>query len=136
MTMKVYVIWGRYEESLSNFQSLLKHSDEINDRRMQADALNNMALIHYSRGEYDRALELYNQSLEIARKIGDQWGIAGTLNNIAWETPSIKGRQRCVGVGDNIMPKPREYSETGRKKLAHGKGTRCGSYTGVIQHMI
>jgi ribosomal protein S14 len=35
------------------------------------------------------------------------------------------------------MPKPREYSETGRKKLAHGKGTRwckrCGSYTGVIQ---
>jgi tetratricopeptide (TPR) repeat protein len=72
MTMKVYVIWGRYEESLSNFQSLLKHSDEINDRRMQADALNNMALIHYSRGEYDRALELYNQSLEIARKIGDQ----------------------------------------------------------------
>jgi hypothetical protein len=22
------------------------------------------------------------------------------------------------------MPKPREYSETGRKKLAHGKGTR------------
>jgi small subunit ribosomal protein S14 len=35
------------------------------------------------------------------------------------------------------MPKPREYSETGRKKLAHGKETRwckrCGSYEGVIQ---
>lgn len=36
-----------------------------------------------------------------------------------------------------ITPKPRDYSETGRKKLANGKGTRwckrCGSYTGLIQ---
>ncbi len=35
------------------------------------------------------------------------------------------------------MPKPREYEETGRKKLAHGKGgrwcKRCGSYNGLIR---
>ncbi len=35
------------------------------------------------------------------------------------------------------MPKPREYAQTGRKQLSHGKGTRwckrCGSYTGLIQ---
>jgi len=35
------------------------------------------------------------------------------------------------------MPKPREYTETGRKQLRHGKGNRwckrCGSYVGLIQ---
>ncbi|MEO9319365.1 MAG: 30S ribosomal protein S14 [Nitrososphaera sp.] len=35
------------------------------------------------------------------------------------------------------MPKPRGYEETGRKKLAHGKGTRwcrrCGAFNGMIQ---
>ncbi|MGB6533543.1 MAG: 30S ribosomal protein S14 [Candidatus Nitrosopolaris sp.] len=37
----------------------------------------------------------------------------------------------------SVYQRPREYSETGRKKLVHGKGTRwckgCGSYEGVIQ---
>ncbi|HEU4823139.1 MAG TPA: 30S ribosomal protein S14 [Nitrososphaeraceae archaeon] len=35
------------------------------------------------------------------------------------------------------MPKPREYSITGRKQVSHGKGTRwcrrCGQYTALIQ---
>jgi small subunit ribosomal protein S14 len=35
------------------------------------------------------------------------------------------------------MPKPRNYEETGRKKLAHGKGTRwcrrCGAYNGLVR---
>ncbi|HEY7109182.1 MAG TPA: 30S ribosomal protein S14 [Nitrososphaeraceae archaeon] len=35
------------------------------------------------------------------------------------------------------MPKPRDYSVTGRKQLAHGKGSRwcrrCGCYSGLIQ---
>ena len=35
------------------------------------------------------------------------------------------------------MPKPRDYAETGRKKVPHGKGNRwckrCGSYNGLIQ---
>jgi small subunit ribosomal protein S14 len=35
------------------------------------------------------------------------------------------------------MPKPRDYTITGRKQLAHGKGTRwckrCGAFDGMIQ---
>jgi tetratricopeptide (TPR) repeat protein len=83
MTTNVYLVWGRYEESLSNLQSLLKYSDKVNDREMRASALNGIALIHDRKGEDEQAIGLYNQSLEIAREIGDHAGIANALNNIA-----------------------------------------------------
>jgi len=40
-------------------------------------------MICYNKGEYEPALELYNQSLEIARKLGDQLTVVLILNNIA-----------------------------------------------------
>jgi len=65
MTANVYFVWGRYEEALSNLQSLLKHSDKVNDREMRANALNGIALILITKGEDEQALKLYNQNLGI-----------------------------------------------------------------------
>lgn len=42
-----------------------------------------MAMIYDNRGDYDEALDLYNQSLDIAKKIGDQEGFIRTLGNIS-----------------------------------------------------
>ncbi len=81
--VNVYYIWGRYDEALSNYQTVLAYSKEIKDKAMESDVLNNIALIHDNKGEYDQALELYNQSLKIKKEIRDQHGIAMTLNNIA-----------------------------------------------------
>jgi tetratricopeptide (TPR) repeat protein len=83
MTTNVYSVWGRYEEALSNYKSLLEYYKSVNDSNMLAAVLRRMGWIHYRKGEYDQAMELYKQSLDIARKIGDQQGIAQTLNNIA-----------------------------------------------------
>jgi tetratricopeptide (TPR) repeat protein len=82
MTINVYSVWGRYEEALSNYQSLLKHYDKVGDSGMRARVLNNIAWIHDNKGEYDQALKLYNESLETTRKLGDQKGIARTLNSM------------------------------------------------------
>jgi tetratricopeptide (TPR) repeat protein len=83
MTRDVYDIWARYEESLSNYQSLLEYYASANDSQKRSAVLNNIALIHDKKGEYDQALELYNDSLEIKRGIGYQQGIGTALNNIA-----------------------------------------------------
>ena len=40
-------------------------------------------MLHDNKGEYEQALKLYNESLEISRGIGDQQRIAYTLNNMA-----------------------------------------------------
>jgi len=39
-------------------------------------------MIHQDRGEYDAALEKYNESLEIKKKLGNQSGIASTLGQL------------------------------------------------------
>ena len=80
LTAKVYFIWARYEEAVSNYQTLLKYYDSVNDSRMRAHVLNGIAMIHDRKGEDDQALKLYNQSLEIKREIGDQQGITRALN--------------------------------------------------------
>lgn len=79
MTQKVYFVWGRYEEALSNYQSLLEHYDKVKDlAAIRARLLNNIADIYRNRGEYEKALKLYNQSLNIATQIGDQYIIGRT----------------------------------------------------------
>jgi tetratricopeptide (TPR) repeat protein len=83
MTSKVYYTWGRYDEVLSNSESLLRYYHEVNDSWMQGAVLNNIARIHTIRGEYDKAVQLYNQCMEIARRLGDQQAIASTLHDIA-----------------------------------------------------
>jgi len=83
MTTNVYDVWARYEESLSNYQSLLKYYISANDSRMRAALLNNIAMMDGKKGEYEQALKLYNQSLEISRQFGHSQIIANTLNNIA-----------------------------------------------------
>jgi|tagenome__1003787_1003787.scaffolds.fasta_scaffold20985577_1 tetratricopeptide (TPR) repeat protein len=83
MAHNVYSTWGRYDEALSLYKSVLEYSKQSNNQEMNAAILNNISFICYNKGEYDQALDLYNQSLDISKKIGDQEGIATTLNNIA-----------------------------------------------------
>ena len=49
---------------------------------MESIVLNNICSIPGDKKKYDQALELYNQSLKIAKTIGDQQRIARLLNNI------------------------------------------------------
>ncbi len=66
MTATVYSVWGRHKEALSNYQSLLEYYDKVNDTGKLARVLNDKCMILYRKGEHDKAMELYNQSLEIA----------------------------------------------------------------------
>jgi tetratricopeptide (TPR) repeat protein len=41
-----------------------------------------MGLVHETRGQYDEALKLYNESMEIAKQSGDQDGVSFALGGI------------------------------------------------------
>src|SRR6185369_4070998 len=45
-----------------------------------SNALNNGGLAHYRQGDYAQALECLQKSLTLREALGDQPGIAGTLN--------------------------------------------------------
>jgi tetratricopeptide (TPR) repeat protein len=82
ITNAVYYVWGRYEESLSNYAKLLDYYGNINNHVIKAAVLNNIGMIHYKKSEYDQALDKYNQSLEISKRLGDLYTTGLTLNNI------------------------------------------------------
>jgi len=62
------------------FEYLLK---EVKSDRDKVDMLLKIGMFYYIKGESDTALDLYSQSLEIAKSLGDQLRLAYTLHNIA-----------------------------------------------------
>lgn len=53
-----------------------------NQEKYMAEALNNQGIAFYLKGDYDKAIDCYNKSLKIRKKIGDKNGVAKSLNNI------------------------------------------------------
>ncbi|MGB3516153.1 MAG: CHAT domain-containing tetratricopeptide repeat protein, partial [Elainellaceae cyanobacterium] len=51
------------------------------DRQGEGNALGNLGNAYFSLGQYQTAIDFYEQNLAIAREIGDRVGEAGTLNN-------------------------------------------------------
>src|SRR5215204_1047247 len=81
LSHNVLIIWGRLDEALKNYETILAaNKDENNLLRI---VYYDLSQIYYIKGNYGRALDLLNKNLSIARSIGDLEGIAGALLNIA-----------------------------------------------------
>ncbi|CAG0993112.1 hypothetical protein METP3_02775 [Methanosarcinales archaeon] len=70
--------YKQYSELLEEY----KNKNIVDDHKF-ADWYLKLGLIHYFRGEYEEALEKYKHSMEIGKKISNQFVIASALNNIA-----------------------------------------------------
>ena len=57
--------------------------ERLGEKYNQALMYNQLGLAYEDRGDYDRALEWYEKSVEIKKDIGDRAGLAATYNNIA-----------------------------------------------------
>ena len=55
----------------------------LNDQYWEAFSLNKLGLIHNKLGDHKKALDFYNQALNLRKAIGDQRGEASTIENIA-----------------------------------------------------
>ena len=62
---------------------------EIGDRKGVANSLGNLANAYASQGDYDKAIDFQQQSLEIRREIGDRYGIASSLFNLGYAYAKI-----------------------------------------------
>jgi tetratricopeptide (TPR) repeat protein len=49
---------------------------------VKADALHNLGIIHYAQGRYEEAEKMYQESLKLAKELGDKSGIAITLHQL------------------------------------------------------
>jgi tetratricopeptide (TPR) repeat protein len=79
----VYQIWGRYDEALANYQSVLKYYYQTDNLAERSAVLRSIAEIYDSKGDDYEAMKMLNESLEINRKIDNQIAIGSLLNGIA-----------------------------------------------------
>lgn len=78
----VYRVWGRLSDAYRTHGELLEYFREEKDRGNESVALHQQAMIEQDRGNYDKATELYNQSLQIKQELGDKAGIATSTGAI------------------------------------------------------
>jgi tetratricopeptide (TPR) repeat protein len=68
------------------------------DRYLEVQSLNNMAAIYRATGQPQRALDLYEQMLNLTQEGGDRAGEATTLNNLALVYQDIGQPQRALDL--------------------------------------
>jgi tetratricopeptide (TPR) repeat protein len=71
-----------HQHALAFYQESLEIVRKINDRRMIAVTLNNIAEMHAELGDYRRAVELHLEALPFRRAALDADGEANSLNNL------------------------------------------------------
>src|ERR687898_1340427 len=74
-----WVAWRREEHGQAKqlFEEGLALSREMRDIWWIATSLSNLAVVSYSQGDYERATELYEESMDHFRELGDKHSLAG-----------------------------------------------------------
>jgi tetratricopeptide (TPR) repeat protein len=93
---------GEYAEALDNYYEALKLEDDPNDRSY---ILYNIALIHTSNGEHEKALGYYHQAIDLNPRMPQ------ALNNIAVIYHYRAEREKEAGDGDKAEEYYRQAAE-------------------------
>lgn len=102
---------SKLDEAKNCLESANRLFNEKNEKRGISSTLHQIAMIHQDKGEYDEALDKYNQSLEINEKLGDQRGMAitnaqiGVFHRNMGEIPEsiacfVNANKIFKGIGD------------------------------------
>ncbi|KAB8331773.1 CHAT domain-containing protein, partial [Scytonema tolypothrichoides VB-61278] len=90
-------VLGRVEDAVAHYQQTLDLCPE-EDLKQKAATLGNMALVIAQQGDIQRAIALWQQSLEISERIGNVRGKAATLNNMARVIAQQGDIQRAIAL--------------------------------------
>lgn len=75
----IYILTGQYDKSIGSYEKALVLAEED---KTKAGIMAKIGDVHWRRGEYDEALEFHEKGLRIREEVGDQEGIAYSLNSI------------------------------------------------------
>jgi len=70
---------GHWNEAVRGYERVLEIS---NDEKVISLVYNNLGLVYADKGEWDKAIEFYEKSLETYEKVGDVHGMAQTYGNL------------------------------------------------------
>ena len=73
---------GQLDKASAEFVELKDLSLKMDDPMTEAQAWNGIGVVHYDKGEFDGALQAWNQGLKISRRLGAQHRVAAFTSNI------------------------------------------------------
>ena len=89
-------VGGTTDEALHHLQEALRLRKRHGDRRGLAEALNNLGILEYRNGNWAKAWEHYAATLEHAQALGNSFGVARTLFNLAEVALERAETLRCL----------------------------------------
>ena len=78
----VYVMQGKYIETIENYEKALAVFDSLDDKSGQANILSNVGTVYFNQADDAKALEFYLKALGVAEQTTDSTRIATILLNI------------------------------------------------------
>ena len=79
----IYLFMGKLDESLLYYNKALSFAKEIGSDLGTSISLSNVGCVYEEKKEYDKAIEMFNQSLEIQDVLHDSATICNTYYNVA-----------------------------------------------------
>ena len=74
---------SEYEHALEHYNEALEIRKKLeNNEKGIAALLNNIAMVHFDQGEYNKSIEILTQALTIEEKLGNDVSVASSLGNI------------------------------------------------------
>ncbi len=95
-------------EDIIWLQAGLKACQKIGNRQGEGISLGNLGLAYYSLGEYRKAIEYHEQSLEIKREIGDRQGEGASLGNLGIAYYSLGEYRKAIEYHEQSLEISRE----------------------------
>jgi len=104
---------GYYADKVELYGQLVNQWSEIEDRQNwnYRASLISLGNAYYSLGQYERAITLYQQSLDIAKEIGDIQGESASLNNLGNAYDSLGQYERAIAFFEQSLAMARQIED-------------------------
>ena len=102
------LLWGHARLAAELHERLKGH---LTDRELMQSHLGNLGICYYSLGDYRRAIDHHEQSLAIAREIGDRRGEGAALGNLGSCYSSLGDYRRAIDHHEQSLAIAREIGD-------------------------
>src|SRR5207237_10634316 len=111
----------------------------VGDRRMEAITLNNIGLVHKTLGDNQKALDFFNQALELRRDVNDGPGEGVTLSDLGSLYAQVGEEQKAL----DLYRKSLQLSRAGIDKSTESStllrialiNVKCGEQQEASKHI-
>ncbi|MEI2578911.1 tetratricopeptide repeat protein [Scytonema sp. PRP1] len=128
-------VLGRVEDAVAHYQQSLDFCPEA-DLQQKAATLGNMAGVIAQQGDIQRAIALWEQSLELYERIGDVRGKAVTLGNMARVIAQQGDIQRAIALWEQSLELYERIGDVGGKAATLNNMALLIAQQGDIQRAI